>query len=105
MPPLPALTPAQRQAALEKAAAIRKERGAVLGDLKARRISLKAVLDRQDDVIGKTHVKRLLEALPGIGKVRAIQLMDEIGVSERRRVQGLGHRQREKLLALFPHQR
>ncbi|KOG78096.1 hypothetical protein ADK38_39435 [Streptomyces varsoviensis] len=99
------MDPVQRQAALEKAAAVRRERGAVLADLKGGRIGLKEVLDRQDDVIGKTHVKRLLAALPGIGKTRAMQLLDEIGVSERRRVQGLGHRQREKLLTLFPHQR
>ncbi|WP_327359521.1 integration host factor, actinobacterial type [Streptomyces sp. NBC_01304] len=105
MSPLPALTPAQRNEALQKAALVRKERGAVLAELKGGRISLKEVLDRQDDVIGKTHVKRLLESLPGIGKIRAGQLLDEIGISERRRVRGLGARQQEKLLELFPHQR
>ncbi len=39
----------------------------------------------------------MLEALPGVGKVRAKKLMDNIGISETRRIQGLGKRQKELL--------
>jgi ribosomal protein S13 len=39
-----------------------------------------------------------LESLPRIGKVRARQIMEEIGIDENRRVQGLGVRQKEALL-------
>ena len=35
-----------------------------------------------DEVIGKMKVSALLEALPGVGKVRARQIMEEIGIAE-----------------------
>ncbi|ANZ13403.1 integration host factor, actinobacterial type [Streptomyces noursei] len=99
---LPTLSPAQRSEALKKAAAVRKERGEILAQLKDHKVTLEEVLKREDTVVGKTYVKRLLEALPGIGKVRASQLLDELGISETRRVQGLGARQKERLLSLYP---
>ncbi|MET7642500.1 integration host factor, actinobacterial type [Streptomyces sp. NPDC005426] len=98
---LPPLTSAQRTEALKKAAAVRHERAEILAALKDGRVSLREVLDRGDPVVGKIFVRRLLESLPGIGKVRAGQLMDSLGVSDRRRVQGLGTVQRAKLLGLF----
>ncbi|MEU5417865.1 integration host factor, actinobacterial type [Streptomyces sp. NPDC020667] len=101
---LPALTPEARAEALKKAAAVRKERGEVLARLKDGTVSLKEVLERDDTVVGKTHARRVLESLPGVGKVRAGQLLADLGISERRRVQGLGARQRERLLELFPPQ-
>lgn len=51
---------------------------------------------------GRISVRRLLEGLPGIGSVKAEQLRSELGISSRRRVQGLGPRQREALLQRFP---
>lgn len=48
---------------------------------------------RTDDIIGKMRVSALLESLPGVGKVRARQLMEKIGISESRRVRGLGANQ------------
>ena len=51
-----------------------------------------------DDVIGKLKVLSLLESLPGVGKVKARRLMEEIGISESRRVRGLGPQQRQALL-------
>lgn len=101
---LPALTPAQRAEALKKASVVRKERAAVLTELKEGKVSLQEILERKDAVVGKTSARRLLESLPGIGKVRAGQLITDLGISERRRVQGLGSRQKERLLELFPPQ-
>ncbi|MFI1293713.1 integration host factor, actinobacterial type [Streptomyces sp. NPDC020792] len=98
---LPPLTPAQRAEALRKSAAVRRERSEMLTALKAGRLTLKEVFDRNDLVAGKTPVRRLLEALPGIGKVRAGQLMKDLAVPDRRRVQGLGARQQARLLDLF----
>jgi ribosomal protein S13 len=51
-----------------------------------------------DDVVGKLKVLSLLESLPGVGKVKARRLMEEIGISDSRRVQGLGAHQRQSLL-------
>lgn len=104
MTPLPALTPAQRAEALQKAAAVRKERGELMAALKAGDLPLAALLEREDAVVGKIRVRRVLESLPGIGSVRAGQLLAGVGISESRRVRGLGANQRERLLALFPRQ-
>ena len=39
------------------------------------------------------RVVDLLCAMPGVGKVRARQLMERIGIAESRRVRGLGTKQ------------
>jgi len=100
MPLPPALSPDQRQAALEKAAAVRKQRAELKDRLKMGSVSLKELLDQgqRDEVIGKMKVINVLESLPGLGKVKARRAMDEVGISETRRVQGLGDQQRRKLL-------
>jgi len=38
-------------------------------------------------------VSALLESMPGVGKVRARQLMERLGIAETRRVRGLGANQ------------
>lgn len=100
---LPQLTPEQRADALAKAAAARRERAAVKNRLKNAQGSLKEVIDqgKQNDVIGKMKVSALLESMPGVGRVRARQVMEEIGISESRRVRGLGANQVAQLLERF----
>ena len=39
--------------------------------------------------------------MPGVGRVKARALMEEIGISESRRVRGLGQNQISALLARF----
>ncbi len=101
MPQPPALTPEQRQAALDKAAKVRRERAEVKEKLKMGSITLSELLDRadSDETVGKMKVLSVLESLPGLGKVKARRLMDAVGISESRRLQGLGVNQREALLA------
>ena len=96
---LPPLTPEQRAAALEKAAKARKDRAEVKNNLKRGGITLPAVLKQgqSDDTIGKMKVSALLEAMPGVGKVRARQIMERLGIAESRRVRGLGANQRTAL--------
>jgi hypothetical protein len=89
------LTPEQRAAALEKAAIARRERAAVKNRLKHSGASLIEVLkegsrEGGNDIVGKMKVSAELESLPGVGKVRARRIMEEIGISESRRVRGLG---------------
>jgi ribosomal protein S13 len=43
----------------------------------------------------------VLESLPGVGKVRARKVMQEIGIADTRRVRGLGEQQRKALLETF----
>lgn len=92
---LPSLTPEQRAAALAKAAEARRERAEVKNRLKHSGASLTEVLKEgeKNDVVGKMKVSALLESLPGVGKVRAAQIMERIGIAENRRVRGLGANQ------------
>jgi hypothetical protein len=97
------LSPEQRAAALQKAAEARKARASVKDKLKHGGLSLAEVLDsaENDDVIGKMKVSAVLEALPGIGKVRAVQIMEKFKIAESRRVRGLGDNQKRALLQEF----
>lgn len=100
---LPPLTPEQRAAALEKAAAARQARAEVKNRLKYSQGSLAEVIElgRTDDVIGKLKVSALLESLPGVGKIKARAIMAEIGISETRRLRGLGPHQTRALVERF----
>jgi hypothetical protein len=101
--PLPTLSPEQRAAALEKAAEIRKARAELKEQLKAGKTTLTNVLDRAetDEVVGKLKVSAVLQSMPGIGKVRATQIMERLKIAESRRLRGLGDQQRKALLAEF----
>lgn len=92
---LPPLTPEQRAAALDKAAVARRERAAVKNRLKHSGASLVEVLKegQSGDIVGKMKVSAVLESLPGVGKVRARKIMADLGISESRRVRGLGTNQ------------
>lgn len=100
MPNPPPLSADQRAAALKKAAEVRTLRAELKEKLKMGSVTLADVLKGadSDDVIGKLKVLSLLESLPGVGKVKARRLMEEIGISESRRVRGLGPQQRQALL-------
>nr|WP_282101590.1 integration host factor, actinobacterial type [Corynebacterium callunae] len=97
------MTDEQRKAALAKAAEARKARAELKENLKRGNTNLKDVLDKaeSDEIIGKTKVSALLEALPKVGKVKAKEIMDELGIAQTRRLRGLGDRQRRALLERF----
>ena len=100
--PLPSLSPEQRAAALEKAAEIRKARAELKDQLKSGKTSLAEVLGRaEDDVVGKLKVSAVLQAMPGIGKIRAQQIMEKLKIADSRRLRGLGEQQRKALLGEF----
>ncbi|CAB0800300.1 integration host factor [Corynebacterium diphtheriae] len=100
---LPKLTDEQRKEALAKAAEARKARAELKEQLKRSDITLKEVLDKasSDEIIGKTKVSALLEALPKVGKVKAKEIMEELEIAQTRRLRGLGDRQRRALLERF----
>ena len=101
--PLPELDAESRRQALERAAEARKIRAELKQQLKAGEIDFAEVLRRAetDEIVGKTKVSAVLEALPKVGKVRARKLMERLDISPSRRVRGLGANQREKLLREF----
>lgn len=99
---LPILTPEQRAAALAKAAEARTARAAIKAELKSGKVSLADVLKRAEDpIVGKMKVSAVVEALPGVGKVKAAQVLEELGIAPTRRVTGLGERQLPALLERF----
>jgi transposase len=100
---LPSLSPEQRAKALEKATIARKARADIKSDLKHGKTTLRKLVERgaKDDIVGKIKVSSLLEALPGVGKVKAQAIMAELDISDTRRVGGLGPNQVVRLLAYF----
>jgi hypothetical protein len=97
------LSPEQRTAALAKAAEARKARAELKERLKMGSLTLAELLVQADgnEVVGKTKVLAALEALPGVGKVKARRAMEDIGIADTRRLRGLGKEQRAKLLETF----
>jgi hypothetical protein len=96
---LPNLSDADRRAALKKAAEARQKRAALRADIKAGKLTFAAVMKKADDpIVARMKVSTLLESLPGFGKAKAAKVMTELAISESRRVQGLGARQRELLM-------
>lgn len=99
---LPKLSPEARKEALAKALEVRRKRAQIREDLKSGKLTLADVLNKANDpVIGRMKVSTLLQSLQGIGKKRAEKIMQEVGISENRRVQGLGKKQKEELLKLI----
>lgn len=95
----PILTAEQRAAALAKAAQSRKRRAEVKGKIKRGEFSIDTVLEiaANEEAIAKMRVRELLEALTGVGKVRATSLMERLKISPTRRIGGLGRHQIKEL--------
>ena len=97
--PLPNLTPEQRASALESAARARKVRAEVKANLKHGTTTLPDVLRYAagDEVLAGTKVVALIRSVPGVGPVKARQIMERLGIADTRRVKGLGPNQRRAL--------
>ena len=104
MPIPPKLTAQQRAAALAKSTASRQVRAAVKARVKLGELSLSAVFElaQNDEAIAKMRVAELLESFAGVGKIRALAMLERLQISQTRRIQGLGIAQRQNLLKEFP---
>ena len=91
----PRLTVEQRLKALEKAAASRKRRAYIKSELKSGSLVIDNILElsKTDEAVANMRVRELLESLSGVGKVRALTLMERLEISPTRRVKGLGRHQ------------
>jgi hypothetical protein len=94
------LTPQERADALHKAAAARTTRAAAKERLKSGELTIAEVISsgESDEAIARMRIVELLEALPGIGQVRAAAIMKQLGIAASRRVRGLGIHQRRALV-------
>jgi hypothetical protein len=96
---LPQLTDEQRKAALKKASEARTARAQLRLKVKNGELSFKEVLAMAGDpVVDNIKVSTLIESIPGYGKAKCQKLMEELDISETRRVRGLGDRQKQALL-------
>lgn len=97
----PSLSVEQRRAALQKAAAARKLRAEFKGEIKSGLRSWTEALDSDLEAIQRMRLRELISAIPGFGEVRALAVLERAGISQSRRVQGLGRTQRENLLRIL----
>ncbi|CAB4842721.1 unannotated protein [freshwater metagenome] len=95
----PILTAEQRAAALLKASQSRKRRADIKSRIKSGEFSIDTVLEiaANEDAVAKMRVRELLEALSGVGKIRATALMERLNISPTRRIAGLGRHQIKEL--------
>ena len=95
---LPNQTDEERRAALEKAAEARHARAELRAKIKSGEMTVEQVLAAEGNtVIDKLKVKDMISSLPGYGKAKVAKVMEELNISETRRIKGLGSRQREEL--------
>ena len=98
---LPTLSPEQREANRGKALESRKARAAALDEVRKGKVSLAEVLDSPESTLRRAYVRQVLGALPRVGRATVAKAMEEVDIDHNRRIQGLGHLQREALLARF----
>jgi len=103
LPTPPKLTPEQRAAALDAAKQARRSRSDVKEQVRTGKLKLLQVIElaATNESIAKMRVAELLESMPGVGKVRATSILDRLGISGTRRIQGLGVLQLQKLKKEF----
>lgn len=107
MPNPPQLTPEARVAALEKATRARRTRAEAKQKLKMGSLNMRELLaeiegeGEEARALASLKVLSAIESMPGLGKVRARRLVEELKISPERRLQGLGRNQRESLLEYF----
>jgi guanylate kinase len=99
----PILTDEERAAALAKARDSRAHRAKIKAEVRAGEITVEQVIERanDDEAIAKMRVSELLESISGVGKVRAVSILDRLGISRTRRIMGLGTHQRAALIKEF----
>lgn len=99
----PTLTQEERDAALLKAKESRQRRSEIKTLVKTQKMTLEDVISKaqSDDALLKMRVIELIESIPGVGKVRAVALMERLDISLTRRIGGLGAHQRANLIKEF----
>ena len=96
----PERTTEQRLAGLDAAMAARAARRQLLADIRRGDVTITDVLDLADSdlVVGRTRLRTVLLALPGVGPHRADALLARVALQGDRRMCSLGVRQREHLI-------
>lgn len=101
MTSIPKLTEEQRRENLEKAMRARRRRSSILKQVSSGELTVSDVIsmaDEGDEDVARMRVFTLLKAVPGYGFAKTQRLMRRIGISESRRIRGLGARQRSEII-------
>lgn len=101
MTSIPKLTEEQRRENLEKAMRARRRRSSILKQVSSGELTVSDVIsmaDEGDEDVARMRVFTLLKAVPGYGLAKTQRLMRRIGISESRRIRGLGARQRSEII-------
>lgn len=99
---IPELTKEQRQANLEKAMKMRKERAELRSQLASGVLTVCDLIDlaeRGDKAASGMRVKQMISAMPGYGFKKTQALMHNLHIAESKRVGGLGVNQAQALIA------
>lgn len=95
------MTGDERRKALDRALEIRRQRSDIRQHLKTGALGIDGffeLADRNYQAAAGMRVEYLIGSMPGYAKKRTQQLMKSLHISTTRRVQGLGHVQREGLI-------
>lgn len=101
----PAFDDDSRSRGRDRALQARRERAAIKRGLRDGVVDVAEVLSRreEDPAVGRMRVVDLVEAMPGLGPVRAAHVMESCAIAPSRRLRGLGERQASALVrALAP---
>lgn len=99
----PKLSAAERSAALDAAKQARRSRAAVKEQIRTGELKVLQVIElaSTNTAIGRMKISELIEAVPGMGKVRVNAILQRLDISPSRRIQGLGVLQLQRLKKEF----
>ena len=99
----PKLSVAERTAALDAAKQARRSRAAVKEQIRTGELKVLQVIElaSTNSAIGRMKISELIEAVPGMGKVRVNAILQRLEISPSRRIQGLGVLQLQRLKKEF----
>ena len=80
-----------------KALAARRDRAEIKQALANEELSIFDVINDGRESIQRMKIRELLDAAPGVGERRAFTIMEKAGISQSRRIAGLGAHQLKKL--------
>ncbi len=92
---------AQRRAALQSANTIRTKRAELKRQITAGEASVTDALRDRPEWLHTCKVYTLLLAIPGIGEVKAMRWMAQLGISHSKTVGGISWDQRRRLVAFL----
>ncbi|WP_415857291.1 integration host factor, actinobacterial type [Sinomonas sp. G460-2] len=94
------LTSEERSRAVSKATAARARRAEAKSALKAGTLGLDELFERAtaDEALARLKVTEMLESFHGIGPVRSLAILGQLGIAPSRRLRGLGIHQRRALI-------